>query len=325
MENRIKVLSLFSGIGAFEEALKLEGIKYDLVGFSEVDKYAIESYCKIHNVDSLMNFGDITKINMETIPDEIDLITHGSPCQDFSIGGLGLGGDEGSETRSSLMWNTVEIIKNKKPKYIIWENVSNVLSSTHKHNFDKYIEELKNIGYENYYEILNPIDYNVPHDRKRIFVISIRCDLKHTFRFPERKELSKYLLDYLDVNNKTRNVSDTVANHIDMHYKNKIQYKKEYPITIITEIRPSRCSIKTNGISPCLVAKMGTGGNNVPIIAEWKRPFTIEECLKLMGFGSESIKRIQQTKNPKSQILKQIGNSISVDILRDIFKNLFIS
>lgn len=127
--DKLKYLSLFSGIGAFEMALKNIGIDYELVGFSEIDKYAIKSYCAVHDVAEDLNLGDITKINIDKLPKNIDIITHGSPCQSFSAAGLGKGGDKGSGTRSSLMWNTVEIVSHCKPKYVIWENVKNVLSS----------------------------------------------------------------------------------------------------------------------------------------------------------------------------------------------------
>jgi DNA (cytosine-5)-methyltransferase 1 len=124
----IKYLSLFSGVGAFESALKKAGIDYELLGFSEIDKFAIKSYCEIHGVRNELNLGDISRIDIDILPKDIDLITHGSPCQDFSIAGTGKGGDKGSGTRSSLMWNTVEIVKHCRPKVIIWENVKNLLS-----------------------------------------------------------------------------------------------------------------------------------------------------------------------------------------------------
>lgn len=127
-EWELKYLSLFSGIGSPEQALKNLGIKFELFGFSEIDKYAVKSYCAVHGVDENLNLGDITKIDIESLPLDIDLITHGSPCQDFSVAGKGRGGDIGTETRSSLMWNTVAICKHCKPKYVIWENVKNVLS-----------------------------------------------------------------------------------------------------------------------------------------------------------------------------------------------------
>lgn len=91
---RIKVLSLFSGIGAFEKALTNIGIEYDLIGFSEIDKYAAKSYCAVHNIEDTLNLGDITKINIENLPKDIDLISHGSPCQDYSVAG-----NNGGETK----------------------------------------------------------------------------------------------------------------------------------------------------------------------------------------------------------------------------------
>ena len=105
----MKYLSLFSGIGSPESALENLGIKFELFGFSEIDKYAIKSYCGVHGVDESLNLGDITKIDIQSLSTDIDLITHGSPCQDFSVAGLNKGGDLGSGTRSSLMWNTVAI------------------------------------------------------------------------------------------------------------------------------------------------------------------------------------------------------------------------
>lgn len=195
---RIKVLSLFSGIGAFEKALTNIGIEYDLIGFSEIDKYAAKSYCAVHNIEDTLNLGDITKINIENLPKDIDLISHGSPCQDYSVAGNNEGGDKGSGTRSSLMWNTVEIVRHCGPKYIIWENVKNVLSKKHIHNFNKYISDLDDMGYTSYYEVLNAKDYGVPQNRERIFVISIRKDLNQTFTFPKGFELNLRLKDVLE-------------------------------------------------------------------------------------------------------------------------------
>lgn len=195
----MKVLSLFTGIGAFEKALTNIGIDYELVGFSEIDKYAIKSYCAIHNVNESLNLGDITKIEKEKLPRFIDLITHGSPCQDFSVAGLQAGGDIGSKTRSSLMWNTVDIVEWCLPKYVIWENVKNLLSKKHRHNFDSYIEIMDKLGYNSYYQVLNAKDYGIPQNRERVYTISIRKDIdKGNFKFPEKEELKLRLKDMLE-------------------------------------------------------------------------------------------------------------------------------
>lgn len=196
---KIKLLSLFSGIGAFEKALRNIGQEYELVGFSEIDKYAIKSYCTIHNVSESKGLGDITKIEITKLPKDIDLITHGSPCQDFSIAGKQAGAEKGSGTRSSLMWNAVDIIKECLPKIVIWENVKNILSKKHKHNFDNYIKALEELGYNNYYQILNAKDYGIPQNRERVYTISIRknIDNRH-FEFPKKEKLHIRLKDILE-------------------------------------------------------------------------------------------------------------------------------
>lgn len=195
---KLNMLSLFSGIGSPEMALRNLDIDFELVGFSEIDKFAIKSYCAIHGVGESLNLGDITKIDIESLPKDIDLITHGSPCQDFSVAGKGQGADKGTGTRSSLMWNTVAICEYCKPMYVLWKNVKNVLSKKHRHNFDKYLDEMDRIGYNNFYQVLNAKDYGVPQNRERIFVISIRKDLEQKFEFPKGFDNGIRLKDILE-------------------------------------------------------------------------------------------------------------------------------
>lgn len=174
---------------------------WSLVNFCEFDKYATQSYCMIHDVDPSLNLGDITQVDIEKLPTDVGLLTHGSPCQSFSAAGKQAGGDKGSGTRSSLMWNSVEIIRHCKPKLVIWENVKNVLSPKHKHNFEQYINELDMIGYNSYYKVLNAKDYGIPQNRERIYVISIRKDIDNgKFKFPEPKPLKNKLKDLLEDN-----------------------------------------------------------------------------------------------------------------------------
>ena len=129
---------------------------------------------------------------------EVDLIMHGSPCQDFSLSGKGAGGDEGSGTRSSLMYETVRIVEKLKPKYVIWENVKNLLSKKHRHNFDAYLEKMEQLGYTNYYQVLNAKDYGIPQNRERVFTISIKKDININFEFPPKQELKLKLKDMLE-------------------------------------------------------------------------------------------------------------------------------
>ena len=122
----MKNLSLFSGIGAFEKAIDNLEVPCELVGFSEIDKYAVKSYCAIHNVDESKNLGDITKIDENSLPKDLDLITYGFPCQDISLAGKqkGLFNEDGTQTRSGLFFEALRIIEATKPKVAIAENVS---------------------------------------------------------------------------------------------------------------------------------------------------------------------------------------------------------
>ena len=164
----IKILELFGGIGACSKALERLNIEHEVVDYVEIDKYAVKSYNAIHN--SNFEPQDITQWDKDI---EVDLIMHGSPCQDFSLAGKQAGGDEGAGTRSSLMYETIRIVSKLKPKYVIWENVKNLLSVKHIHNFDAYLEIMENLGYENHYQVLNAKDYGIPQNRERVFTISI--------------------------------------------------------------------------------------------------------------------------------------------------------
>lgn len=191
----LKILELFAGIGACSKALENLNIPHEIVDAVEIDKYAITSFNAIHGT----NFEpqDITKWYKDL--KNIDLIMHGSPCQDYSVAGKQAGGDEDSGTRSSLMYESVRIIEKIKPKYVVWENVKNLLSKKHKHNFDAYLETMSMLGYNNYYKVLNAKDYGIPQNRERIFTISIRKDIdSNSFIFPEKQELTLRLKDMLD-------------------------------------------------------------------------------------------------------------------------------
>ena len=189
----LKVLELFSGIGACSKALTNLGIEHEIVDSVEIDKYAVQSFNAVHGTNFVPQ--DITKWDKVI---EADLIMHGSPCQDFSVAGLNKGGDKGSGTRSSLMYETLRIVEKIKPKYVIWENVKNLLSKKHRHNFDAYLEAMEKLGYHSQYQVLNAKDFGVPQNRERVFTVSIRNDLNVDFKFPEPQELKIRLKDVLE-------------------------------------------------------------------------------------------------------------------------------
>ena len=255
----LKYLSLFSGIGAPEKALKNLGIEYELIGFSEIDKYAIKSYCAIHNVSEELNLGDITKIDIKSLPKDIDFITHGSPCTDLSLAGKEAGADKGSGTRSSLMWNSVEIFKHCKPKIILWENVKNLLSKKHKHNFDAYIEDLNNLGYVSYYKVLNAKDFGIPQNRERVFTISIRNDINKEFKFPEPFDNGIRLKDLLEKEvDEKYYINTEKANKLIEEFK-ATNKNTEQKLLVCGQLNSSQDGIvcNPNGISPTHVAGHG--------------------------------------------------------------------
>jgi len=190
---KLKILELFGGIGAFSRALDHLKIDYEIADYVEINKYAVKSYNAIHNTNFQPQ--DIKEWNKDI---EVDLIMHGSPCQDFSTAGKNKGGDEGSGTRSSLMYETVRIIEKLKPKYVIWENVKNLISKKHHHNFSKYLIKLEQLGYVSNYKVLNSKDYGIPQNRERIFTVSIRNDIKWQFTFPPKQKLELRLRDLLE-------------------------------------------------------------------------------------------------------------------------------
>lgn len=173
---KIKVLELFGGIGACTKALTRLKISFDVVDYVEIDKFAVNSYNAIYGTN--FESQDITTWNKDL---GVDLIMHGSPCQDFSLAGKQAGGDKDSGTRSSLMWHTVRIVEKLKPKYVIWENVKNVLSKKHRHNFDEYLNKMEQLGYTNYYQVLNAKDYGIPQNRERVFTVSILGSSEYDF------------------------------------------------------------------------------------------------------------------------------------------------
>jgi len=192
---KLKIIELFGGIGACSKALENIGIDYEIVDYVEIDKYAVASFNAIH--DTNFEPQDICKWNKDI---EADLIMHGSPCQDFSLAGKQAGGDKDSGTRSSLMYETIRIVEKIKPKYVIWENVKNLVSKKHIHNFEAYLEQMDTLGYNNYWKVLNAKNYGIPQNRERVYTVSIRKDINKTFEFPEGEELKLKLKDMLEDN-----------------------------------------------------------------------------------------------------------------------------
>lgn len=191
---KIRLLELCAGYGSQALALKNLGIEvYSEI--AEFDKYASQAYMQLHG--ETKNYGDIYTIDESKLP-YFDMITYSTPCQDFSSAGKQAGGDKGSGTRSSLLWECERIIRAVKPKFLLMENVKNLLSKKHCHNFNEWFKVLEDMGYTNYYKVLNAKDYGIPQNRERIFCVSILGGGQYLF--PNPKPLEKRLKDMLEDN-----------------------------------------------------------------------------------------------------------------------------
>ena len=206
MHEIIKVFTAFSGYDSQMMALNRvadrhkDEISFDLVGWSEIDKYAIKAHDLIFPQYKDRNYGDISKIDWSQVPD-FDLFTYSSPCQDWSSAGLQRGGQEGSGTRSSLLWECRKAIIAKKPKYLLLENVKALISKKFRPYVDKWCRELEEYGYYNYWNVMNAKNYGIPQNRERVFLLSIRSDVDSgNFFFPEGLELTTFLKDVLEEN-----------------------------------------------------------------------------------------------------------------------------
>ena len=193
----IKVFTTFSGYDSQCLALKYAGIPFELVGWSEIDKHAITAHNALFPEYADRNYGDVTAIDWSAVPD-FDLLTWSSPCQDISQAGRQKGLKNDSGTRSSLIWHILEAARIKKPKYMLMENVSALVSQKFIGDFNSVLAQIEALGYTNHWQVLNAKDYGVPQNRERVFVVS-SLDASE-FYFPPTIRLDKRLKDVLESN-----------------------------------------------------------------------------------------------------------------------------
>lgn len=193
--NTLKVFTAFSGYDSQCMALDRLNIDYSLVGWSEIDKYAIQAHNAVYPQYADRNYGDISKIDWMKVPD-FDLFTYSFPCTDISSAGQQKGLTEGSGTRSSLLWECRKTIEIKHPKYLLMENVKALTSDKFMPYLRKWLSFLESMGYSNFTKVLNSKDYGVPQNRERVFVVSILGDER--YYFPKPFKLCKRLKDVLE-------------------------------------------------------------------------------------------------------------------------------
>lgn len=308
--DKIKLLSLFSGIGAFEEALKNLEYDYELINYCEYIPNIAKAYSIIHNEPISKNLGDIRSVDETKLPD-FNLMTYGFPCQDISSLGdqKGFFDKDGNLTRSGLFFDAMRIAKHKKPKFMIAENVKNLVSKKMIHNFNKMIQLLEEIGYNTYVKVLNSKDYGIPHSRNRVFLVSIRKDIDLEFEFPAPIKLeksAKYFYEKGDISLKYYLSED------QSRYYSEERLKKKY-------------SSVNSDIIVCMTTKHGVKTTPQNFIKDEKgyRIFTESEFFALQGFDREYGSFLKERGFSTSSIGFMCGNSITVNVVQSILKNLY--
>lgn len=322
-------------------------MNFNLINFCEINKDAIKSYCAVHGVNENKNLGDIAKIDITSLPVGIDLIVSGSPCTSYSIAGKQEGGAKGSGTPSSLLWNSVDVIKHCKPKFVIWENVKNVLSNKHFPVFKDYIIEMKRNGYNTYYRVLNAKDYGVPQNGQRIYAISVREDIDNNLDY----DINNMNTEYYDRNcgslypkpqSVTIKLKDFLEQSVNEKYYLDDSYVKKFNLNNIkcAEFEPIELKqlyhvnktnaqgnrvYDINGLAGTLVATNGGLGAKTRLYQTEEgriRKLTPKECWRLMGFDDIDFEKAYAIGNTDNKLYIQAGNSIVVNVLEGIYRCL---
>ena len=341
----LKILELFGGIGAPRNALELLGINLKSVDYVEVLPYAVSAYNSMF--DNNYKPSSVLDWNLN-----VDMLIHGSPCQDFSSAGK----NNIKSGRSILYERTLEIIEkelNPKPKYVIWENVKGLLSKKHIEHFNHYLESMEKLGYRNVWEIRSGLQAGIPQNRERVFVVSIRKDVFNNFSFDKINDLIPQPLDYfLEENPVNENAELDVKqpSMIKALEDGKVKISITYTSTILTKTIRWNSSVVFKDFTNFWTiprksdGKLINGNYNriwkmdrhigtipvsvIPRIGKLKdkhllfRYLSRRECFRLMGFTDEQFDRVLMQQIPKNKIELITGNSIIVQNLMQIFGEL---
>ncbi|MEA3329232.1 MAG: DNA cytosine methyltransferase [Nanoarchaeota archaeon] len=313
MKDKIKLFDAFTGYGGASWGLKKAGVPFEVVGYSEVDEFAIKLYELNHK--KVKNFGDITRIKTEELPD-FDFFTGGFPCQTFSSIGKG----EGElDPRGTLFYDIIRICEAKKPTFVLLENVKGLTTNSHKPTFDKILSELKRIGYNVQSKILNTKDYGIPQNRERVWIFATLKDIPKGWHFEQKKkQLIKPLKDFLD------------KSPSNEYYLSQKQIRRLVEVTGVDfNVKKPLCfdrynkKIKEDGVCMTLTEPH----HNIMRIVELKkgddfqvRKITPEEHFRLMGFDDGEIDLDGFTYN---QLCNCASNGWDVNLVSKIMKRIY--
>lgn len=314
----LKIISLFSGYGTQELALKYSGIKYRNVANCDILKSANEAYNSLHTTEE-GNLGDVSKVDEKTFP-HCDFLTYSFPCQDISISGVQRGIERG--TRSGLLYEVERIVEHNKPKFLLMENVKNLVSKNHIKKFNDYIEKLNSLGYGSAWMVLNGADFGCPQNRERVFMFSVLGE--------SSLEVSNKMMGVHN-HKKTRVpmrgfVETTVDNSLFITPPYEINTPK---LSSVCKLAARRSDVKydqarriysIDGCSPCLT----TSGSPQIILDNKKiRTLTAREGYRFMGVKDTDIDNLLTTSLSTKQHVALAGNSICIPVMQAIFEQFF--
>lgn len=361
--DKLKIIELFAGIGAYHKALKRSNINFEIIDAIEIDEKTLNAYNLIHNTNFKPR--DITTVNEKELPD-CDIICYSPPCQAFSFAGKQLGFED---KRGILFFDALRIIKEKMPKYCIMENVKGLTQKKFQNEFKTMSNNLEEIGYKNYWKVINAKDQGIPQNRERVFIISIRNDIQQEFEFPESISYKFTLSDILEPDAEL----PILHNIYGGFNETKPRIFEEYSPTIrtaaggghIPSVCIKGCSLRTRnyrGQSQQLEIRKDDVSNAIttvpkdsmiaiiddtyknrderiykeysPAIRSQRKGFKVIngnairylstlECFRLMNFDDKDYYILKENDYKDTMLYKFAGNSIVVGVLERIIEKLF--
>jgi DNA (cytosine-5)-methyltransferase 1 len=310
---KIRVFEAFAGYGGASFGLKKTKLPYEIIGFSEFDKYASAIFELNHS--GIKNYGDITQIQPSDIPD-YDMFTGGFPCQPFSTAGLGLGE---MDIRGTLFYDVIRINEVKRPKHILLENVKGLTTRRHKATFDKIISELERLGYSVRWKVLNSKDYGIPQNRERLWIYGYRGVLPNGFVLePEKIQLKVFFKDFLDITpDESLYLNQEQIKRLIEKHNVDLNVKEPLCLDIYNK------KVRHDGISITITEPHH---NSLRVIEKPKngkfvvRKLSKTEHFRLMGFDENEFNFGDFSYQ---QICKRAGNGWDVNLVSKLLFNIF--
>lgn len=338
IDKPIRLIELFAGIGAQAKALKKIGVPFEHYKICEFDDAAVDSYNAIHGTSfSRSDIREIKARDLEIVETNkyCYIMTYSFPCTDLSRAGKVQGMNKGAGTRSGLLWEVERLLDecDNLPQVLVMENVPEVIGARNKKAFSEWIEKLDKLGYRSYWRILNSADFGIPQNRARCFMVSILGN--YFYSFPRPKKLTVAACDLFD-NSQLEN--NTISEQCES--KKLIIYADGKIAKIKQATKKGFIVLKNNGLC-CLAfpnsegrrGRVIRGGDICPTLTcatseiykfidgGFYRLNNLEK-FRLMGFDDEDCLKVEQTGVTATNLNKQAGNSIVVNVLAEIFKNM---